>query len=621
MDNTLAPSKGKKPGGARPNPSSRPEGGGPTRPAGASGVPKLSIPPGNVPGMHVDQAGQGGWHQPASLPSLALRPMRPSPSPSSSSRPKLSLAPLTPTIPASSSSAPSSASLAPPNRPALLNAQSARGYGERSTPSLKLSIPGASSVGPGFSTEHDYPLELPDDTDALSSELKTPTPGHPAGGGLNLSLSSLSLTSSEDANPTLQARGRDYDEGESSYGYGCVGNGLIGPGGDAISAMTEDIRQALSRNRFETESNRGGARSRAGSLMSDSSRTTAGRDRSDSASLYNSASARESPSASLCGGSARQSLDLPRAAEEVSEQTGSPVFDPEGLVMMKRLGEGTGGSVDMVQDRATGRIMAKKVITRTSNPMVHKQLLRELEILNSCASPFIVEHYGSFLADHDSSIGILMEYCEAGSLDSLLGKMKKKNMRCSEHVLGRVASSVLKGLDYLHQRRIVHRDIKPSNILITRQGAVKLCDFGVSGELVESLAGTFTGTSFYMAPERIQNKPYSIKADVWSLGMTLHEIAHLRFPFPPEGENQSVAPIELLSYIVTAPVPVMIDDLSVGRMWSEPIKDFMGQCLIRSGTNRPYPWQLLQHPFIVANEAKKVNMAKWVAALCDWPLS
>lgn len=140
-----------------------------------------------------------------------------------------------------------------------------------------------------------------------------------------------------------------------------------------------------------------------------------------------------------------------------------------------------------------------QVITRTSNPMVHKQLLRELEILNSCASPFIVEHYGSFLADHDSSIGILMEYCEAGSLDSLLGKMKKKNMRCSEHVLGRVASSVLKGLDYLHQRRIIHRDIKPSNILITRQGAVKLCDFGVSGELVESLAGTFTGTSFYMA--------------------------------------------------------------------------------------------------------------------------
>lgn len=151
---------------------------------------------------------------------------------------------------------------------------------------------------------------------------------------------------------------------------------------------------------------------------------------------------------------------------------------------------------------------------------MHKQLLRELEILNSCASPFIVEHYGSFLADHDSSIGILMEYCEAGSLDSLLGKMKKKNMRCSEHVLGRVASSVLKGLDYLHQRRIVHRDIKPSNILITRQGAVKLCDFGVSGELVESLAGTFTGTSFYMA---VSSNPFSISDRIADVAISLKE--------------------------------------------------------------------------------------------------
>ena len=87
-------------------------------------------------------------------------------------------------------------------------------------------------------------------------------------------------------------------------------------------------------------------------------------------------------------------------------------------------------------------------------------------------------------------------------------------MRCSEHVLGRIASSVsgpsfptmslitkvLRGLDYLHARRIIHRDIKPSNILLTRSGVVKLCDFGVSGELdINSAAGTFTGTNYYMA--------------------------------------------------------------------------------------------------------------------------
>jgi len=84
----------------------------------------------------------------------------------------------------------------------------------------------------------------------------------------------------------------------------------------------------------------------------------------------------------------------------------------------------------------------RQVIARTTNPDMHKQLLRELKILDQCSSPFIVEHYGSFLAERDAQIGIMMEYCEGGSLDSLVTSMKKTGMRCSEHVLGRIASSV-----------------------------------------------------------------------------------------------------------------------------------------------------------------------------------
>ena len=58
---------------------------------------------------------------------------------------------------------------------------------------------------------------------------------------------------------------------------------------------------------------------------------------------------------------------------------------------------------------------------------------------------------------------------------------------------------ILQGLAYLHSRKTIHRDIKPPNILLTREGVVKLADFGVSGELINSVAGTFTGTSLYMA--------------------------------------------------------------------------------------------------------------------------
>lgn len=100
-----------------------------------------------------------------------------------------------------------------------------------------------------------------------------------------------------------------------------------------------------------------------------------------------------------------------------------------------------------------------------------------------------------------------MEYCEAGSLDTLARKIKKRRARTSEKVLGRIAESILGGLDYLHERRIIHRDIKPSNIVVTRKGEIKLCDFGVSGELVNSMAGTFTGTSFYMAVSRCIASP------------------------------------------------------------------------------------------------------------------
>ncbi|WWD20155.1 hypothetical protein CI109_104631 [Kwoniella shandongensis] len=653
------PQPHRRPGGARPNPK-RPSssGSGSGSSFGAPSQqpppppPKLCIPSGNVPGMNVDQNNEGGWQIPSvSLPALALRPMKPISTPSSSTRPKLTLSAVP--SPSASPSLPPATTL-PITRPPLLNAPSSSLYAPKSasrsaTPALKLSIPGliGSGTSSGFSaTGHDYPTES-EDNDDLASALKTPTPLR--GGGMV----------AEDMNPTLQARGNDYDgDGESSYGYGQVGNGLRAGGGgssDQISAMTEDIRQALSRSKYESSpasslsglpgnrsrSGSNATRSRAGSSATNSRRGSGGSNAiPDDLLSFRSLEISSPLPASDAGwrdtGSGRGSMEERRSAgtgavasgssdghghgwNDDGEEKRSPVFNPDDLVLIRRLGEGTGGSVDMVQDRRTGKIMAKKVIARTANPSMHKQLLRELQFLDSCDSPYIVEHYGSFLAEHESIVGIVMEYCEAGSLDSLLQNMKRKGMRCSEHVLGRIASSVLKGLDYLHERRIIHRDIKPSNIVVTRQGAVKLCDFGVSGELIESLAGTFTGTSFYMAPERIQNKPYSIKADVWSLGMTLHEIAHLRFPFPPEGENQSVAPIELLSYIVTAPVPVMMDDPTVGRVWSEQIKGFMAACLIRSGTERPYPWQLLRHPFIITTETKKINMAKWVAALCDWP--
>ena len=141
----------------------------------------------------------------------------------------------------------------------------------------------------------------------------------------------------------------------------------------------------------------------------------------------------------------------------------------------------------------------------------------------------------------------------------------------------------------------MHRDIKPSNVLVHSRGNIKLCDFGVSGELVNSVADTFVGTSTYMAPERIQGHNYSIKSDVWSTGLTLMELAIGRFPFDDSdtaaGDRVSAGPVgilDLLQHIVFEESPRLPQSDAF-----PPILDQMIQkCLLKNPEERPSPRQL-----------------------------
>ena len=124
----------------------------------------------------------------------------------------------------------------------------------------------------------------------------------------------------------------------------------------------------------------------------------------------------------------------------------------------------------------------------------------------------------------------------------------------------------------------LHADIKPSNILLCRNGQVKLCDFGVSGEFgTKGDANTFIGTSYYMAPERITGQSYTITSDVWSLGVTLLEVAQHRFPFPADGTEMQprAGLIDLLTYIVRQPIPKLKDEPENRIRWSDNFKYFI----------------------------------------------
>ena len=232
-------------------------------------------------------------------------------------------------------------------------------------------------------------------------------------------------------------------------------------------------------------------------------------------------------------------------------------------------------------------------MTTDPNPDVKKQLIRELHINKSCVSEHICRYYGAFVNDETGTVSIALEFCEGGSLDSVYRAVRKLGGRTGEKVLGKVAEGVLNGLTYLHTHRIIHRDIKPSNILLCRNGQVKLCDFGVSGESgTRGDADTFIGTSYYMAPERITGQTYTITSDVWSLGVSLLEVAQHRFPFPADGQrgagsetHPQAGLIDLLTYIVNSPIPKLKDEPEVGVKdnpgyqsgvkWSENFKSFI----------------------------------------------
>jgi len=139
----------------------------------------------------------------------------------------------------------------------------------------------------------------------------------------------------------------------------------------------------------------------------------------------------------------------------------------------------------------------------------------------------------------------------------------------------------------------MHRDIKPSNILVNSKGQIKLCDFGVSGELVNSVADTFVGTSTYMAPERIQGHKYTVKSDVWSFGLSIMELAIGKFPFDAseqlsDGDGAPAGILDLLQQIVYEPAP----RLPKSEAFPPILEDMIQKCMAKGPEDRPTPQEL-----------------------------
>ncbi|XP_001497765.1 STE20-like serine/threonine-protein kinase isoform X2 [Equus przewalskii] len=262
------------------------------------------------------------------------------------------------------------------------------------------------------------------------------------------------------------------------------------------------------------------------------------------------------------------------------------------------LGDGAFGKVYKAQNKETNVLAAAKVIDTKSEEELEDYMV-EIDILASCDHPNIVKLLDAFY--YENNLWILIEFCAGGAVDAVMLELERP---LTESQIQVVCKQTLEALNYLHDNKIIHRDLKAGNILFTLDGDIKLADFGVSAKNTRTIQrrDSFIGTPYWMAPEVVmcetsKDRPYDYKADVWSLGITLIEMAEIE---PPHHE---LNPMRVLLKIAKSEPPT----LAQPSKWSSTFKDFLKKCLEKNVDSRWNTSQLLQHPFVTVDSNKPIR--------------
>lgn len=242
-------------------------------------------------------------------------------------------------------------------------------------------------------------------------------------------------------------------------------------------------------------------------------------------------------------------------------------------------------------DLEARRVVAIKVLdldTAEDDLLDIQHEINTLSNLTQSEAVNIIKYYGSYL--FGTKLWIIMDLCAGGSVRTLL-----KAGRFEERYTAVIMREVLLALSYIHKEGIIHRDIKAANILVTNEGRVRLCDFGVAAQVSSNKIkrSTIVGTPYWMAPEVItEGAMYNSKADIWSLGVTVYEIATGNPPYADQDAFRAIM-------LIPRQKPARLE----GSQYSAALKEFVAHCLDEHPEERSSADELTKLKFIKSSRS------------------